>query len=288
MPRAERRPWSPFYWADWLADEGVQSMTFDEQGRYLRVLAFSNQSATPGVATEDQIRRWAAYGTPDWPEHREAFARCFSIRGERWTQKRTELEARRAEQFQRMQSARGQKGAAVTNAIRKSSTQAPPLERRPEVGLSQSQSQEDSVPVSVSVAVDVCKCKDVLREPERCENAESGNGVARAKHSPAIAELPVKAGKQPYLVTTVAADEWRRLYPGLDVEAEIRKATAWLLANPTRRKTRTGIPRFLNSWLARAHDSVRLPTTDPAPQPDESMARMRKLLAEKEAKIASR
>lgn len=35
---------------------------------------------------------------------------------------------------------------------------------------------------------------------------------------------------------------------------EVLKAAVWLDANPTRRKTHKGMPRFLVSWLSRAQD----------------------------------
>lgn len=40
-------------------------------------------------------------------------------------------------------------------------------------------------------------------------------------------------------------------YPGIDVAAECRKAIAWCVSNPSRRKTPSGMPKFLNSWMAR-------------------------------------
>jgi len=46
--------------------------------------------------------------------------------------------------------------------------------------------------------------------------------------------------------------EWQALYPNLDVEAEMRKALAWVQVN--HRKTARGMPRFLVSWLNRATD----------------------------------
>ncbi len=49
-------------------------------------------------------------------------------------------------------------------------------------------------------------------------------------------------------------DEMRRLYPAVDVAAELRKARGWLIGNPTKRKTERGILRFLHTWLARAQD----------------------------------
>ena len=53
----------------------------------------------------------------------------------------------------------------------------------------------------------------------------------------------------------IGADELGRLtlaHPEADVPHELPKMAAWLMANPSRRKTRKGMPRFLNSWLARA------------------------------------
>lgn len=48
---------------------------------------------------------------------------------------------------------------------------------------------------------------------------------------------------------------WRETYPAVDVELELRRMVAWLDSNPTKRKTRRGIERFINSWLARTQDS---------------------------------
>lgn len=46
-------------------------------------------------------------------------------------------------------------------------------------------------------------------------------------------------------------DKWIALYPSVDVLQELRNMAGWLDANKTRRKTRSGIERFINNWLAR-------------------------------------
>ena len=48
--------------------------------------------------------------------------------------------------------------------------------------------------------------------------------------------------------------QWQKSYPAVDVFAELAKMESWLDANPKKRKTKTGIKRFINSWLARAQD----------------------------------
>ncbi len=47
---------------------------------------------------------------------------------------------------------------------------------------------------------------------------------------------------------------WKDTYPAVDVERELKKMAAWLDSNPTRRKTRRGITKFINSWLSREQD----------------------------------
>ena len=49
-------------------------------------------------------------------------------------------------------------------------------------------------------------------------------------------------------------DRWAQLYPAVDILAELRKMAGWLDANPTRRKTKAGIRRFVNGWLAKEQD----------------------------------
>lgn len=60
--------------------------------------------------------------------------------------------------------------------------------------------------------------------------------------------------KNEYPITEEKVNEWKELYPAIDVIQELRKMKGWLDANPNKRKTKKGILRFVNSWLARAQD----------------------------------
>ena len=44
----------------------------------------------------------------------------------------------------------------------------------------------------------------------------------------------------------------RKAYPLTSIEKEVTKARAWLEGNPTKKKTRRGMKKFLNGWLARS------------------------------------
>ena len=48
--------------------------------------------------------------------------------------------------------------------------------------------------------------------------------------------------------------EYVRLYPNVDVKQQFNVMRSWCLSNPAKKKTRRGITRFVNSWLAREQD----------------------------------
>lgn len=47
-------------------------------------------------------------------------------------------------------------------------------------------------------------------------------------------------------------NEFIDAYPSVDVRDQIMKMSQWLKTNPTKRKTKNGIMRFINSWIARS------------------------------------
>jgi len=49
-------------------------------------------------------------------------------------------------------------------------------------------------------------------------------------------------------------DKWVELYPAVDVMQELRGMVGWIDANPQKRKTKSGISKFINSWLAKAQN----------------------------------
>ena len=47
---------------------------------------------------------------------------------------------------------------------------------------------------------------------------------------------------------------WQQSYADVDVFAELGAMESWCDANPSKRKTKKGIKRFINAWLNRARD----------------------------------
>lgn len=106
--------------------------------------------------------------------------------------------------------------------------------------------------------------------------------------------LPAVGGKK-VAISKKQFEKWQELYPAVDVMQELKKMDGWLNANPTRIKTAKGIPRFVNSWLARQQDKAK-PTQRrqdvlPSYTPNESegfnreeFEEIRKKLKEREAR----
>lgn len=73
---------------------------------------------------------------------------------------------------------------------------------------------------------------------------------------PSIIQL-ILNDKTLYDVTQNDFNEYEELYPNVDVMQELRKMKGWLNANPTKRKTKRGIKRFINNWLSREQDKPK-------------------------------
>ncbi len=85
-------------------------------------------------------------------------------------------------------------------------------------------------------------------------------GVGSAELSPAAAASPSNGKGMAYIplndnsefpITDGMVKEFESLYPAVDVLQTLREIRGWNLANPTKRKTKTGVLRHVNSWLAK-------------------------------------
>lgn len=59
-----------------------------------------------------------------------------------------------------------------------------------------------------------------------------------------------------WILTKPRLDAYAVAYPRLAILEECRKAQQWCQDNPAKRKTKNGMPRFLNAWLAKANRAL--------------------------------
>lgn len=74
----------------------------------------------------------------------------------------------------------------------------------------------------------------------RVEFLSEGSGLPSA--------LPLEDGREALLALPYIA-ELELAYPAVDVKQELREMRQWLVGNPTKRKTASGILRFVTGWL---------------------------------------
>ena len=70
---------------------------------------------------------------------------------------------------------------------------------------------------------------------------------------PSVFALPLNTGES-FQIYQDDVDKWSGLYPAVDVMQQLRNMYGWLDSNPSKRKTKNGIRRFITSWLSREQD----------------------------------
>lgn len=115
--------------------------------------------------------------------------------------------------------------------------------------------------------------KEEKRREEKIETKDTflSEGCSEAAKSPP-SEPPVLTFQcvkgESWSLPQKQVDAWSVAYPAVDVLSECRKAHAWIEANSAKRKTRGGMPAFLNRWLANEQNRggtfpSRIPATGP-------------------------
>lgn len=106
-----------------------------------------------------------------------------------------------------------------------------------------------------------------IRESESNPNlcTEPDESASVPQESDAVIFLPLN-DKSNFPIFQEQVDEWRELYPAVDVMQQLRAMKGWLDSNPSKRKTKGGILRFINGWLAREQDKGGVKSPQNAPK----------------------
>lgn len=111
----------------------------------------------------------------------------------------------------------------------------------------------DIQPVNVNI---FSKNADISRqsrvEKSRVEKSKEEDILCaepQAACAPPVISLPLNDGTF-FDVSENDRAKWSQLYPNVDVPQQLRNMAGWCDANPTKRKTRGGVKRFITNWLA--------------------------------------
>lgn len=151
----------------------------------------------------------------------------------------------------------------------------------------QSQCPADVPPVSSWCPADVPPVSTSEESKER-EESKEGNKNADSSEPDVPASKPAskvspKSSPEPPVGTVLTYPcvgkvscwhlvdaqiaSWQAMYPNLDIQAECRKAWAWVDADSSKRKTAGGMMKYLVSWFNRTTDANR-GSNSPRAQPD--------------------
>ena len=100
--------------------------------------------------------------------------------------------------------------------------------------------------------------KDSIGKDSKGKNSKDNTYIAPSSNeSEAVAKLPLNENGTFHYVLPSDVEHYRELYPGVDVEQELRNMTGWLEANRERRKTKRGVQKFINNWLSKAQNRAK-------------------------------
>ena len=68
-----------------------------------------------------------------------------------------------------------------------------------------------------------------------------------------VPKIPLSNGEE-WQMPLELYEEYKKIYPAVNLDKEIGQMRIWSLSNPTKKKTKRGITRFVNSWLSREQD----------------------------------
>lgn len=91
---------------------------------------------------------------------------------------------------------------------------------------------------------------ELPREEKRRSNTSSSN---EEDVGPTAITIPLNTGKE-HPIPVSAVQEFESLYPAVDVMQQLRSMRAWCMSNPTKRKTKSGVMKFINAWLSKEQD----------------------------------
>jgi len=92
-------------------------------------------------------------------------------------------------------------------------------------------------------------------EESKSTPVASGDGSPSAGNGTGVAYIPLNDGSE-HPISQADADELGKLYPALDVLQTLREIRGWNIANPTRRKTKSGVMRHVNSWFSKEQNKA--------------------------------
>ncbi len=229
----------PLFTGDYLRD--TRHLTPLKHGIYLLFLMHCWDQKGPLPLDEQECAGIANCRSADEIEALRYILNRYFVRcDDGWYNERIQREIERSENISRARSAAGREG----------------YQARAKQLLSKSQASA-SIPIPIPKPSLTPKPKPVTHGVEDLAFGSISTVVRKTsvelekpELSAGVVAIPL-VDKTEFQVTQAMIDEFSELYPAVDVKQTLNEIRGWNLTHPTQRKTRTGILKHINTWLAK-------------------------------------
>lgn len=214
-------PWFKFYSADWLSSSDIRSMSLEEMGLFVHLMAVSWQETPPGTLPED-LRKISEISGQSFRKVSRIFAQTL----EKFWKVSSKLNGRRV----------NEKMFLIAEEL------IATTEKQSEAGKRGAEARWGGHSDRKGIS-------DTDTDTDKGKN----KSVPELEKFPPQAPPDSKASKKKRTTPKLTDEEWIGTLPTLpafshiDVPHEIDKMDAWVAVNPRRKKTR----RFITNWLNR-------------------------------------
>lgn len=109
--------------------------------------------------------------------------------------------------------------------------------------------------------------KNLINNVKNTQNRIEQNRTEKNNNKPGtecseqvVFRMPLKDNTE-FDITESQYTEFVQAYPEVDINQELKKMRVWCNSNPTKKKTKRGVMRFINSWLDRVTKPPQYPQT---------------------------
>lgn len=230
-----KMPWVRFFPSDWLG--GTRGMSAVETGIYITLIATMYERGEPIVEDHSRLARLCGASNSAFKKALETLlddGKIIRTPNGLWND--------RVEKEQVYLSEKSEVGSRAANA-------------RWSKKDKENNAGDDAIALRTQSAGNANQKPDT-RDIDS-SSVPSEESCPEPKKSPpavkAVIDLPATSND---LVSVTDADiaEWRDAFPAVDVMQQLRSMRQWLIANPTKRKTKRGMRKFVVAWLAKRQD----------------------------------
>jgi len=96
---------------------------------------------------------------------------------------------------------------------------------------------------------------DIMQVTNNNVNNDNHDNKTISSEPDELAQISFKCSKDEFFnVYQEDLELWETAYPAVDIKLDLNQMKVWLISNPTKIKTKRGMPKFITNWLSRTQN----------------------------------